>query len=90
MNSGGGLVEVVVKVDRASAEAQSPANLSFHACAARLGVKFEAIHLPGSGPESGTYFTAKVDPAALDHVIEELLHCDGVEGAYAKRRDEAP
>ena len=90
MNGGGTQVEVVVKVAGAAGDEQSPANQAVQACAARLGIQLEAVHLPGSGPESGVYFTGMVNPAVLDSAIEQLLRCDGVEGAYAKPRGEAP
>ena len=83
------LTEVIVKLTAAAASSE-PARQPVDACAAKLGVKLTRLHPSTTDPELSTYFAAHVDAAAVDRVVERLLTCEGVEGAYRKPRGEPP
>ena len=83
------LTEVIVKLTPAAASAE-PARRSVDACAANLGVKLTRLHPSTADSELSTYFATQVDAAAVDRVVERLLACEGVEGAYRKPRGEPP
>jgi hypothetical protein len=86
-------IEVIVILAPSAVDADSAARRSIDACAARLGVSLAPMH-PFATDHSvgglGTYFMARVDTAALDTVVERLLSCDGVEGAYPKEPGAPP
>ena len=83
-------IEVVVKLVPIAAEQQSPAYRAVQECAARIGVSIHPLYPSTSDPELSTYFIAHVDQAVSSSVVEQLLACEGVEGAYAKPRGEPP
>lgn len=70
--------EVVVKL---GPEATADAVLTR---AAELDVALGPLHPGTEDAELASYLTGHVDDAVADGVIERLLRCDGVEGAYVK------
>jgi hypothetical protein len=82
--------ELILKLAPAATIAASPAHSSVRACVADLGISVSPLHPSTSDPELASYLVAHVDPAAVDRVIERLVACDGVEGAYAKPAGEPP
>jgi hypothetical protein len=83
-------VEVIVKLVPEAAAPASPAHRALQACAARIGVSLQPLHPSTLDPELATYFITHVDPAALSGILEQLLKCEGVDGAYPKPRGEVP
>ena len=71
------MTEVIVKL---GPEAQRDRVL---ARAAELHVSLEPLHPATDEPELDSYLMGRVE-ADADTIAERLLHCDGVEAAYAK------
>ena len=82
--------DVIVKLAPAAIVRESPAHRAVQSCASGLGISLEPLHPSESDSELSSYFIAHVDPAAVGTVVERLLHCDGVEGAYHKPKGEPP
>jgi hypothetical protein len=59
-------------------------------CVRTLGVSLEPLFPATSDTELLTYFVARVESAAATGIIEQLLRCDDVEGAYVKPKGVAP
>jgi hypothetical protein len=70
--------EVVVKLGRGATADVVMAR------AAELDVALGPLHPGAADAELASYLTGQVDDAAADGVIQRLLRCDGVEGAYVK------
>jgi hypothetical protein len=79
-----GSAELIIKLAPVAIAFESAEHRSVQACAAGLGISVAALHPSTSDPELASYLVAQVDPAAIDRVIEQLVACDGVEGAYTK------
>lgn len=82
--------EVIIKLAPGALPANSPGHRALQSCAAGIGVSIQPLHPSTSDPELSTYFVAHVDRAALSSLIDQLRRCEGVVGAYAKERGEAP
>lgn len=82
--------ELILKLARAATNASSPAYRAVRSCVADLGISVSPLHPSTSDPELASYLVAHVDPAAVDRVIERLVECEGVEGAYAKPAGQPP
>ena len=83
-------VELIVKLAPAAVEPGSPEHLAVRTCVARTGISITPLYQSASESELATYFVAYVNPAVIDNIIEQLLACEGVEGAYQKPRGETP
>jgi hypothetical protein len=83
-------VDVIVKLAPAAIVRESSTHGAVQACAAGLGIALEPLHPSTSDPELSSYFIAHVEPTAVNTVVERLLGCDGVEGAYPKPKGEPP
>jgi hypothetical protein len=89
-------IEVIVKLAPAMTQASSPARRSLDSCISELGVSLTPLYAPGpDDPPSddqdlATYFVVHIESSRADDVIDRLLRCEGVEGAYAKARGEPP
>ena len=83
-------VEVIVICEGVSAGAAMQPSQSVRDCIGRLGLAIHPLHPLTADPDLAKYFVAQLNPAAVDTAIEQLLRCDGVEGAYAKPQGEAP
>ena len=77
-------IEVIVKLTPEAAAPESPEHEAVRARVAELGIPLAPLHPSTSDPDLAAYAVARVDPAAANAVVEQLLGCDGVEGAYAK------
>jgi hypothetical protein len=82
--------ELILKLAPAATSASSPAYRAVRAFFADLGISVSPLHPSTSDPELASYLVAHVDPAAADRVIERLVECEGVEGAYAKPAGQPP
>ena len=83
-------VEVIVKLTPAAVTPDSPQDRSVRALMTELDSSLEPLHPSASDDELATYYVAHVEPDALAGALERLAECDGVDGAYAKPRGEAP
>lgn len=83
-------VELIVKLAPAAVEPGSPGHRAVQACVTRAGVSIKPLHQSTSESELATYFIAHVDPAKIEHIVEQLLACEGVDSAYAKPRGKPP
>jgi hypothetical protein len=90
MNRESTLDEVIVKSTPAAASAGSAAYRAVHACAQRLGISLQPLYPDVSDPELATWYVTHVDSARSKAVVEQLLGCNEIEGAYTKPRGEAP
>ena len=83
-------VEVIVKLAvPADPGESSVAERSVHACAGELGLTLEPLY-GSSRSELDGFLVGHVDPGSAHGVVERLLACPGVEGAYVKPRGEPP
>jgi hypothetical protein len=89
-------IEVIVKLAPAMTQVSSPARRSLDSCIAELGVSLTPLYGPPpdqpAAPDQdlATYFVAHIESSRVDDVIDRLMRCEGVEGAYAKARGEPP
>jgi hypothetical protein len=83
-------VSVIVKLTLATVGDDGSAHRYLQACGAEIGISIQPLHPSTSDPELASYYIARVDPSALDGVIQHLFACKGVEGAYAKPQGEEP
>ena len=61
------------------------------AAAEELGIQLLPLHAEGDDPSLATYFEAEAaDPHRAEQIIERLLRCRAVEGAYVKPPGEPP
>jgi len=84
-------MELIVKFKSDAAVPNTAAHRAIHACAAGLGIALQPMHPHTDDPELSSYYLAQVpDPTAISHIAEELLRCEGVEGAYQKAGGQLP
>lgn len=86
----GAPVEVIVKLAPGAVRAGSPGHAAVHEIARRLLVELAPLYGPTTDPELASYAVAHIAPASAELVVQELLACDGVEGAYVKPPGEPP
>lgn len=82
--------EIIVKLSPGAVSSETPAYAEVKACASQAGVTLEPLHPAVSDAELASYFRTETTSAAASGLIEKLLRCPGVEGAYAKPRGEPP
>jgi hypothetical protein len=83
-------VEVIVKLAAPADPGESSvAERSVHACAGELGLTLEPLY-GSSRSELDGFLVGRVDAGSAHGVVERLLACPGVEGAYVKPRGEPP
>ncbi len=83
-NGGTASIEVIVKLTQEAAAPDSPQHKAIDARAAQLGVSLAPLHPSTSDPDLASYAVAHVNPLEAEAVVDQLLRCNGVEGAYAK------
>ena len=85
-------VEVIVKLAMPADPGESSvAERSVYACAGELGPHARSRCIGSSRrSELDGFLVGHVDPGSAHGVVERLLACPGVEGAYVKPRGEPP
>jgi hypothetical protein len=82
--------ELIVKLSPAALDPKRPEYRAVKDCVTALGIEAAPLHAGTSDPQLATYLVAHVELEAINQVVERLVACDGVEGAYVKPAGEPP